>query len=60
MIVIYIPFWFGIKKSPGATHEAHHIHGITKKYAFLPEVLKTIVHEVFQRNSYFAYFENKL
>src|SRR5207253_1076375 len=60
VIKVYVPSWFEIKKFQRATHGARHLHGMIKKSSFLPEEFKAIVHEVIQRNSYFAHSENIL
>lgn len=57
---VYVKSWFEIKKIPEATHGARHLQGMIKKSSFLPEEFKLIVHEVIQRNSYFAHSENVL
>lgn len=60
VIKVYVPSWFQIKKIPGVTYGARHLHEMIKKSSFLPEQYKSIVHKVIQRNSYFAHSENIL
>lgn len=57
---VYAPTWFEVKTSPWVKDAPKHLLGMIKKSAYLPKHLKEIVHNVIQRNGFFAHSENIL
>uniref|UniRef100_A0A146M9D2 Uncharacterized protein n=1 Tax=Lygus hesperus TaxID=30085 RepID=A0A146M9D2_LYGHE len=55
---VYVPCWFNIKVAPSCTKGALHLFGMIEKCSFLPKKYREIVHEVLQRNAFFAHPEN--
>lgn len=57
---VYVPMWFDIKLHPSCIYGAQHIFKTIKLCEYLSNELKTIVHDVIQRNGYFGHMENLL